>query len=532
MKKVKIPFFGILISLMLVGSAFAVDITGISTWTQSMGVGGGGPGRGDVLLGPLYDVRNLSNTNTGENVTFLGVPVGPQSTQQTFITIVNTDNFNGYIGRLRFREWKRSREVFDIDIPLSKNDVFVAEISLGADGIPVIHSPDRYVSSVTATHFNTAPWPAAGFQFSNFDLEIPLNGTPMPEAAKPRLTYGYIEFIGEERVAPEWDATFRFARLGDANRDARNVLMGNVYLIRPEVQISHQYNFTALTNFAINPNGIWQPPQNQRPTLLQDVQGYAGNPGIGGFDQLESILSKRWVYFTYVNGVEATTNTPMNTSVVVTFPTKLFHYTKTAPFPRIQVPPWFPPFTGTHETPDDAATGGELIDYAIFNRSEKRLDRPDLPPISPPPPPGARPRLPWEVNIVGLYPTDPPTIKFTRDNVGIATASPLDVFQEGWGWLDLSPFLFAASETREAPQGEGGQAGVFDNIGRPGAPWLAATVPAYAFDGFNFFGNPFNVYYGLPAIGIIMTEFYNDSVGGYYGNTVPWQYEVEWYNLP
>jgi hypothetical protein len=525
MKKVKIPFFGILISLMLVGSAFAVDITGISTWTQSMGVGGGGPGRGDVLLGPLYDVRPLVNSATGENTAG-----GVASTQQTLITIVNTDNNWGYVGRLRFREWKRSREVFDIDIPLSKNDVFVAEVSLGADGIPVIKSPDRYVNLVDAAFFWTAAWPVAGFQFSNFDLEAPLNGTPMPDAAKPRLTYGYIEFIGEEKVAPVMDATFRFARLAP-NRDALNVLMGNVYLIRGEVAISHQYNFTALANFSIDPNGIWQPPQNQRPTLLADVQGYGANPGIGGFDQLESILSKRWVYFTYVNGIEPTTNTPQSTSVVITFPTKLFHYTKTTPFPRIQVPPWFPPFTGTHETPEDALTGGELIDYAIFNRSEKRLDRPDLPPISPPPPPGARPRLPWEVNVIGLYPQEPPTARF-RDNVGIATASPLDVFLEGWGWFDLSPLLFASSETREAPQGEGGRVGIFDNIGRVGAPWLAATAPPYTFGGFNFFGNPFNVYYGLPAIGLVMTEFYNDSVQGYYGNTVAWQYEVEWYNLP
>jgi len=25
-----------------------------------------------------------------------------------------------------------------------------------------------------------------------------------------------------------------------------------------------------------------------------------------------------------------------------------------------------------------------------------------------------------------------------------------------------------------------------------------------------------------------MTEFYNGAVNGYYGNTVPWEYEVNW----
>jgi hypothetical protein len=45
---------------------------------------------------------------------------------------------------------------------------------------------------------------------------------------------------------------------------------------------------------------------------------------------------------------------------------------------------------------------------------------------------------------------------------------------------------------------------------------------------FNFFNNFFNYYQGLPAIGIVMTEFYNGAVSGYYGNTVPWQYGVDW----
>jgi len=42
------------------------------------------------------------------------------------------------------------------------------------------------------------------------------------------------------------------------------------------------------------------------------------------------------------------------------------------------------------------------------------------------------------------------------------------------------------------------------------------------------FSTAFGQYFGLPAIGFVMTEFFNDSVNGFYGNTVPWQYAVDW----
>ena len=57
-----------------------------------------------------------------------------------------------------------------------------------------------------------------------------------------------------------------------------------VYLIRPDIAISHQYNMTAIANFSIDINGIYQTPGTFLPNLLYDVQGgvdwFGGlNPG-------------------------------------------------------------------------------------------------------------------------------------------------------------------------------------------------------------------------------------------------------------
>src|SRR4030042_6938876 len=183
MRKISIPFLVVALSLMVTGMAFAIDVPNVSTWTQSMGIGGGGPGIGDLLLAPLFDVRAIVDPNLpaggggegegegggGETPAALqedGNGGGPGTTpriQYTLINIVNTDPLYGVIARIRFREWKRSDEVLDFAIPLSCNDVWVAELSRnGESGGTIIHSPDRWVNaSPTATYFPTAVFPTA-----------------------------------------------------------------------------------------------------------------------------------------------------------------------------------------------------------------------------------------------------------------------------------------------------------------------------------------------------------------------------------
>jgi hypothetical protein len=527
MKEFRISFLVVALSLMVTGMAFAVDIPNISTWTQSMGTGSGGPGRGDVLIAPFYDIRPLTDTR-------LPGSAGQTAQEQfTLFSIVNTDRSYGAVVRLRFREWKRSRECLDIDIPLTTNDVWVGEVSRKQGGGGTLKTPtgggERWVDAnpvlggatvggITYTYgyFRGALFPTAGIDFSTYAIEA-------EETDKvARCEYGYIEFFGEERVAaPTTTAEpWLFPRIdpatdggGNGNgRDVHDVLIGNVYLIRPTQAISHQYNMTALSDFAVDDHGIWFNTASAQPNFFDNIQGGPGdsglNPGVGGFTQLEAILAKRLKYAQYITGTDPAdpTATPMSTSQVVTFPTKHFHYDTTdnsrheggstllVGTQRVLRPP----FTGERETLNDhlvstaitACQVGENVIFKIYDRQEHTF-APGAP-ISPPPviPPG---KLPYEVNVVGYYPTENPTAEF-RNNVPVATAGGGQTFYEGYSILDL---------------GNNGQGR--DNVL------------------FNFFGNFYLSYNGLPALGIVMQEFYNGQVAGYYGNTVPWQYRVDWY---
>ena len=461
------------------------------------GIGISDSGFGDVLLAPLYDVRNLVNPGTPEGTTL-------PTTQQTLITIVNTDPTYGVIARIKFMEWKRGRDVLYFDIPLSPNGVWVGEVSKLPSGGAVINSSDRFVSNIPATFdtpFTTSIFPAGGIAFLTYVIE-----TSEPNPIE-RTEYGNFEVIGEEKVGA-MTSSGTFPRLAAGiNRDVENVLRGTVQIIRPEVGISHQYNMTAIANFAIDPLGIWEPQYTAFPNLLNDVQGEGLNPGSGGFNQLEAILSKREVNFQYSTGIDPAdpTLTPMNTSVIITFPTKHFHYKMTPPFSILgSAYPYGTPFTGARETFGDHSLNpsqstpdcGEVISYTIWNGSEKALTSSNL----------LVPRLFWEVNLIGLYAQDPlPTLPIFRNNMAIPTVntSTGEPFYSGRGTIDLSPNLLGGNDTRTYVQGEEGIL-------------------------FSFLGNLYSAYHGLPAIGVVMTEFFNDSSKSYYGNTAPWQYSTDW----
>ena len=295
MRKIKISFLVVALSLMVTGMAFAIDIPNITTWTQSMGVGGGGAGRGDVLIGALYDVRDLTDTN-------LPAPYDAVSqAQQTLISIVNTDPVYGVIARLRFREWKRSHECLDFDIPLTSNDVWVAEVSRLATGGAVLNSPDRWITNIPTPVPTGSPFYADLISTTDFGLGV---GGGIPFRAQqvlqfePTLTtaqalerceYGYFEVIGEERFASITKAaTWTIPRItaypcvASATfdcRDVQDVLMGTAFIIRPDQAISHQYNMNALSDFAVDSNGIYDSPLTPRPNLEDNVQGelVAGN---------------------------------------------------------------------------------------------------------------------------------------------------------------------------------------------------------------------------------------------------------------
>ncbi len=518
MRRFKIPLLVVAFSLLMAGMAAALDLPQITTWLS----GGVAPvqipglmvgmtgGRGDVLLSPLYDVRPLIDP---------GLPGGPGTLshpETTLIAIVNTDPTFGVVGRIRFREWKRSSEVLDFDIPLTSNDVWVGQVARLPTGGAFITSPDLYISNIPAgvnDPFIAAPVPVGGFAFNPILIN---DGDTAPLA---RTEYGDFEFIGEE-IFLSLTASGTVNRVpiplaAGATRDVGNTLEGVVYIVRSDIAISHEYAMVPIANFAINPNGIWQPPTTPLPTLLSAVQGGPNpanpvNPGAGGFDNLEALMSKSFIDYQYATGLDPKdiTQTPTTTSVVVTFPTKFFHYEPhTSPFAATAVYPFLPPFTGLRETlGDDARTPalpspavGEIVLCPIWDRNENLLQAPTIP-ISPAGVAGIC-QIPYEVNVIGLSTTG--TVAF-RNNLALTTTSGGATFYSGWGRINLSPLVPTSSgDTRTVPQGK--------------APTL-----------FNFFNNFFNAYRGLPAIGIVMTEFFNSSVNGYFGNTVPWNYGVDW----
>ena len=491
MKRIKIPFLVTVLSLMVVSTAFAVDITDISAWTQPMGVGAGLPGMGDLLLSPLYDVRSIVDPN------LLGAAGETPRIQYSLINLVNTDPVYGVIARLRFREWKRGDEVLSIDIPIACNAAWVAEVSLNsATEGATLRSPNRWISGPPTgwgEHFpsaviGTGATDGLSFTISNISSD---SATSTDAQKYARTLYGYFEVIAEELVECSMHQNGDWSRLATTAREVPDILMGEEYIIGPDLAISHKMNLWAYSDFAVRPEGIWQGAETGRPNLFDDVQ--CPPNGVGCFDQLEAIMSKRFVAFQFVNSEQTEENeqdrTPMSTSVVITFPTKHFHYDSS--FHAGGVAGWAP-FIGYHETSNDGGDGGEGMQALIYNREGVGIPvpcTPSIPPVCP------QTVLPWEVNVVGIskgIEWDPFSRGF-RDNILVSTGGLGRNCNEGWGLFDLSPGSIGGPVNRaNRSQGKTNitfslMEALFSGGARPGQ------------------------YRGLPAIGVVMTEFYNDS---------------------
>jgi len=515
----KTLIFSLLLLSTMVGPAVAFDIPELYTSIQV------NPGlRGDVLLGCLYDVRDLDGL-----------------AQQTLINIVNTDPVYGVVVRFRFRDYKRSHEVLDFHVPLSKNDVWSAVIYKSLSGRAYLHSFDPISKDIAdsasfwplilATDPNgldtvdpvipgapTDPFGGKGVPFSTLNVD----------GNVARTIYGEFEIIGEERVAGDFDfVNKRVLRVdlttpcgvgfygvgglpgpGVCGRDAQNSLFGETWLVRVDNGIAEEYQLLALSNFSVNTAGIKGTVVSQRPNLQDDAQGAIGQPGFGALPQVEFVLSKRNIFAQYVNdqGVLA------NTSVVVSFPTKWVHFSNTTPFPVQSLP-----FVGPNETIQDGLSDAFL--FIVYDREEHPLTSTPGEPIFSPVQTGTPnvPRWPFEVNVVGLYdhaitapsPSVPPASLF-RDNAFISTFDDDQHFTAGWIRFDLSPNTADLPAGVTGDQGAAGDFNFFDSL---------------------FSEDNFTAYRGLPVIGIVLTEVVNLTIGtqgGYYGAAVPWASAVDW----
>jgi len=442
-------------------------------------------GKGDALIFPYYDVRTL----TGKAQTTLFMIINESATGGEEGADV------GLIARIGFREWDKSIEVLDFSIYLSDEDVWIGQLTLNpVTGVANIKSPDYVVVDADGSFFYLSK--AFDFTTGGQDfLPNNINYTPPPGVTKSDLTQmGYFEVIGQERTDRKITAvsgnspntgqpyTGRVARTG---LDFPNNMMGGAYILRVTDGVAMGYNATALANFALNIGSLFFGVATDQPTLANAEDT---------LDQVEFVLSKEDIFGAY--SIEAEIGA--TASLLITFPTKHFHYNNEPTGCRTRIAGSNNPFEAACEN------GGEEIQATIWDRNE--IKKTITTGFVSPQPPGDKVSLPYEVNIIGFYlgTTSPTPVNsffgVGRDNI----AFPTGTFTSGWAWIWFADAL-------------------------PGPAITAKFAIPISIDLYQFFGNVFNAYEGLPALSLQLQEFFNGAAGGFYGEISEAWYEVEWF---
>lgn len=478
-KKLLIMLVALVAGAFMASVAMAIDYGTLAYTTRVAGKNAGTilnpEGKGDTLLAAYYDVRVLGG-----------------KTQDTYFAIIN-ENMNattwgGVAAKLRFREWDKSEEVFDIDIWLSTDDVWVGVLTRDtSSGLTKITSPDYVITDFTGSNLTVsrATLVSSGFAFiTDFVPGGAYNRVSPPSGVTSAdlTNMGYFEIIGEEQTYSKPSTTtapILVTRLSGVLADCPNSLSAYVYVVRVADGVSVGYNADAIANFSRNQGSLFFSPGNLAPAL---------NLCEDGLDQLEFELSKARVYHGY--SVEDTIAGKF--SLIVTLPTKHFHFEKHAPI-RLDytICSTTGPFCYSIGAPFVGGTAnlGETIGPHIFNRDEQSQAVGYWSPVT------TIINLPWEVNVIGLYSGSPPSVPLAgnRDNAAWSTGG----YQTGWVWIDLYASAHFA------------------------APRSAAR--------FGHLGNSFLTgYNGLPALSLALQEFSNGNVGGAYGVIFPAFYRLDW----
>jgi hypothetical protein len=376
-------------------------------------------GIGDCLIFPYYDARILNGNS--------------QSTQ---ISIENSGE-NGIAAKLRVREWSRGAEVFSRDIWIPSGGVWSGRIDSNEEGTNGrIRSSDSVIIRSDANGFYLSTPLSEGVPFS-------LKG----RKGSPAL-YGYIEVIGEERTSTEISGG-KIPRVAKSERDCPNTLRGTAFIHRIEDGLSMGYEAVAIGNFSRGQGSLFRSPGSPYPRLdnCEDT-----------LDQLEFQLSKWEIFGPY----SARGSEQGNTSLIVTFPTKHFHYQKGG---RIS----------QNDNPFEASVEsvGESVKTSVSDPEGNILaTEPDI-------------RLPYSVNVVGLYPVH------AKTPVGIDNLS----------------YSTAPHETGEITL-------TSDNIAH-----------RVLIDDYEYLQERFSIYRGLPAVGLVLSEYRNpDPVG----SIVPVEFSAVW----
>ena len=458
-------------------------------------------GIGDLLVGPYYDVREVDGDAQFNNIQIINTNTNNTNLPSCEFEddwVFGTDGagcynqIGGILAKVRFRESKTSKEVLDFNIALSCGEVWAGRVELGANGLPQIVSKFPVVTSANSNEITTRP----AFDPDNGGSAQGFAPTGIPTGLSAEdLQRGHFEVVGIEALfcepnsgalsldGNEWD------RLGDSPETSpSNAMGGEVFLVRPGSGVSHNYNMTALSNYALigfGPITVENLFGNDTPSfadcnMFNILSGTTQTPE-ECVQQSNVALSKSRVVAQY--DVDPTTGG--RTLVVVTFPNKYENCSAS---------------NGTW-TGATAANGpfecgaSEEVVCTIYDRLENYVEE-DEGFISPNPAPG-RCVLDREVNVLQLAlsaaDADP-----RADQVFATGALPAGES----GWLDL--------DLARNPSGTVIHSQVANPLG-DFAPNVLGMYVAGA--------------QGLPAVGLEIQEFFNGNVGGTYGNTVPTLYE-------
>ena len=439
-------------------------------------------GRGDLLIFPYYDVREIN----GKTQDFLFAIVNTEWEPCEGLSL-STQCYDGVAAKLRFREWAIGEEVFSTDIWLSRGDVWVGVITRNPSlSLPYgarIMSPDFVITGSSADSFTLDTSLKNGQDFPN-TAYIPAGSNNL---------MGFIEVIGEERTFDNvWTTSpaFKVTRVTAAVADVPNELMGYGYIVRVADGQSMAYNTTAIANFSRNKGSLFSGIGSPSPTLMD---------GEDTLDQLEFQLSKKEVLAGY--SIESAINGMF--SLILTFPTKHFHFCQkpnytargvsTTPADCVAGPPTAPWMAFNNIWGDSNANSPEIVQLQIYDRNENRLGPP--PPCYVTCPPVIPPALSYGVNVIGLYQWSVPVVPVAqnRNNLAWSTAVFESGFIEVW----------------------------FPNTGQ-----VQSLNPKIT--KFLHFDMLFSGYEGLPVIGVALQEYQNDNVGGFYGDTRGVFYRTEW----
>lgn len=410
MKKIPCVIFSIiLLSLFIPVLSFSQDLNDLA-YENRINLKAGTiwniEGKGDCLIFPYYDVRKAGN-----------------SRQITNITIENIGEY-GIAAKLRFRDWARGAELFSKDIWIPSAGTWSATVEINEDGANAIISGwGDVIFRVDGNAFYFTNALLHGVPFSTMNLRR--RGYDNPNL------YGFVEVIGAEKTAPT-SAGGKTVRLAKSERDCPNTLRGTLSITRVEEGAVMSYDAVAIGNFSRGQGSLFRSPGSPYPRLDQCEDT---------LDQLEFQLSK-WEIF---GPFSIAPSDQGKTSLIVTFPTKHFHYKYGRRIQQVNNP-----FEAMLENQ------GETL---ITSFSSGGIPYPADSEIV----------LPYSVNVVGLY----------KDYYG----PPLGVDN-----LAMPAFSYESGEAKLTSESMAQRTMIKD---------------------YEYFRELFTAYRGLPALGVVLREYRN-----------------------